>query len=636
MLSFICLALLLPLGVLSHPLTLVHETTSVSCVIADVNYPNPHETLTLLNRRAIAPPLGLSKRTFADLLVWCHEHRYSTGGMLLARQNPNCPAASGTNGSNQGAIGPASSASGSDGSGSSLNNGSGDGGSNGAAASSVSDPGSSSGTNAASSTSPSSGTSGANNGLSSSDPGSGSGSRTDTTFSGSSGSGTSGTNGVSSSGSGSSGSAPSGSGVASGANQATSGPGTTGSTTSGTNQSTSNPSSTSSPSPSLVASPAPTIPTLATATTASAILATTTSMSLPTTTTTTLATSAAMVTASVAACPPDVIDTLVSQLPDATPHSPHFLRLPHPRTGIASLFLVHEPVHNENEPDQKRVSKILEVQAVEPPNTRSWFNGDEVISDGKLLVMTPVDPLFLLIPILRAIKQLNGGIGSFRPAEDIFEDAARHMTESSMTSPSQDTSMHVRVEDIMKFGALECTKKAMKRLCDVKGKPFVPEITADITVFRYSSEKLTQELRKKAASLSTPPIVEMSRCLVRSLAKDALMEDKHEDLLELGRTKLACEMLGQYLPLDVQEALLATYELSKLDAHVKALAREQSLIVSENTVITKKSKAGATTVSEGAKKRKKDSKGSQGVEKLKKANVSGMSKLSTFFTKKAE
>jgi ribonuclease H2 subunit B len=60
----------------------------------------------------------------------------------------------------------------------------------------------------------------------------------------------------------------------------------------------------------------------------------------------------------------------------------------------------------------------------------------------------------------------------------------------------------------------------------------VLEITAEITVFRYSSEKLTQELRKKAATLSTPRIMEMSRCLVRSLAKDALMEDKHEHLLE--------------------------------------------------------------------------------------------------------
>lgn len=100
------------------------------------------------------------------------------------------------------------------------------------------------------------------------------------------------------------------------------------------------------------------------------------------------------------------------------------------------------------------------------------------------------------------------------------------------------------MEDIIKFAALECTKRAMRRLCDVKGKPgdglhttpfltqTVSEITPEITVFRYSPEKLVQELRKKAAALSTPRITEMSRCLVRSLAKDALMEDKNEELLE--------------------------------------------------------------------------------------------------------
>lgn len=75
------------------------------------------------------------------------------------------------------------------------------------------------------------------------------------------------------------------------------------------------------------------------------------------------------------------------------------------------------------------------------------------------------------------------------------------------------------------------------------------------------------------------------------------------------------------------------HSLTKLDAHVKALAKEQSLLASDNDVITKKSKAGTATISEGSKKRKKEGKGSHGVEKLKKANVNGMSKLSTFFTK---
>lgn len=40
-----------------------------------------------------------------------------------------------------------------------------------------------------------------------------------------------------------------------------------------------------------------------------------------------------------------------------------------------------------------------------------------------------------------------------------------------MTGATQDPSVCVGVEDIMKFAALECTKRAMKRLCDVKGKP---------------------------------------------------------------------------------------------------------------------------------------------------------------------
>lgn len=112
-----------------------------------------------------------------------------------------------------------------------------------------------------------------------------------------------------------------------------------------------------------------------------------------------------------------------------------------------------------------------------------------------------------------------------------------------MTGATQDTSTSVEVEDIIKFAGLECTKKAMKRLCDVKGKldslrtthcltQNVSEVTPEITVFRYSPEKLLQELRKKAATLSTPRTTEISRCLVRSLAKDALMEDKNEDLLE--------------------------------------------------------------------------------------------------------
>ncbi|KAH0827552.1 hypothetical protein J3R83DRAFT_4273 [Lanmaoa asiatica] len=559
MLSFICFTLLLPLGVLSRPLTLA---TSVSCVIADLNYPNPHETLVLLNRRVIAPPPGLSKRTFTDLLIWCHEYGHSTSGMLLARQNPSCPAGTG-GGDNQGAVGPASSAGGGSGSGA---------GSNGTTASSASG----------------SGISGANNGA----PSSGSGS----TGSASSGSASNGTNGQ----------ATAATSVNTASATTTSITSSTTTTTSATSTSTvSATASVSACPPGQTASVAATLTSLSCQPTFFWLVHTNFSFSntllldremkmrLPWSL---LARGAPRILvmsdshifsalqhiyyvvkfdrvcpnvidraylhddlrmdAHFAVLPLDVIDTVVSRLHDSTARLPRFLRLPHPRTGIASLFLAHEPVPDEDEPDRSQVSKILEVQAVEPPNARSWFIGEEVISDGKLLVMTPVDPLFLLIPLLRAIKQPDAA--NFRPADDIFEDAARHIAEVSMVDATQDTSVSVGVEDIMKFAALECTKKAMKRLCDVKGKP--DEITTDITVFRYSSEKLIQELRKKAVTLSTTRITELSRCLVRSLAKDALMEDKNEDLLELGRTKLACELLGQYLPHDIQRELLTSYE----------------------------------------------------------------------------
>ncbi|KAF9222586.1 hypothetical protein BS17DRAFT_796445 [Gyrodon lividus] len=333
--------------------------------------------------------------------------------------------------------------------------------------------------------------------------------------------------------------------------------------------------------------------------------------------------------------PPDVIDAVAFQLgdnPSHTTRSTRFLRLPHPRTGIASLFLAHEVDTSNGELDAKRISKILEVQAVAPPNARSWFIEDEVVSDGRLLVMTPVDPLFLLISILRASNHFpkhEGENVNFRPAEDMFEDAARHIAESSRIDALQDMSVMVGVEDVLKFAALECTKKAMRRICDVK------EITTEITVFRYSSEKLIQHLRKKVATLSTPRITEMSRSLVRDLAKDALMEDKNEDVLDLGRTKLACQLLAQYLPQDIQEELLGSYDFTKLDAHLKALQEEQSIIPPDSGAVIKKSKAAAAKLAEDSRKRKKDGKGTHGVEKLKKANLNGMSKLSTFFTKKS-
>lgn len=328
-----------------------------------------------------------------------------------------------------------------------------------------------------------------------------------------------------------------------------------------------------------------------------------------------------------AVLPTDVIDSVILQIDHSRqPWRPHrFLRLPHPRTGLPSLFLPYQL----RDGSDATSPAILEVQTVAPPDTRSWFVGEEVVSDGRLLVMTPIDPIFLLIPILGATVSQEGGQANYRPADDIFEEAAMKLAEASHSSGSQDPSFTVAPDDIMTFGALDCTVQAMRRICDTK------EITAEITVFRYSQERLLEQLTKKVAALATPRITEISRSLIRGLARNELMEDKHEELLILGRTQLACDLLAQYLPPDIRTRLMASYDFAPLESHVKSLQRHHLNPSPPDDVTARKDRKRTSTASEGnGVKRKKEPKTSQGVEKLKKANVDGMAKLSTFFVKK--
>ncbi|KAJ7702974.1 ribonuclease H2, subunit B [Mycena rosella] len=318
----------------------------------------------------------------------------------------------------------------------------------------------------------------------------------------------------------------------------------------------------------------------------------------------------------VAVLPSDALDLPISAPSGSKPACSRFLRLPHPRTGLASLFLPYEPRVD----DGSKRNAILEVQAVAPTNARSWFIGQEVVADGKLLVMTPIDPAFLLIPILQSVYPENGAQGMFRPADEIFEDAAANLEQTSTSAAGKDNLLIVSKEDVLQFTSLECCQSALSRVCDVK------EITEDITVYRFSPEKVVQYLRVKVQRLSVPETVEVSRTLIRNLAKDGLMEDGKESLLEVGRIRAACDLVAQYTPPGIRSLLIASYDFTLLNAHFKSIEDENAALSVEKAV---KPKAAPTTTD---KKRKPGT--SQGVEKLKKAKTGGMAKLSTFFTKK--
>lgn len=65
------------------------------------------------------------------------------------------------------------------------------------------------------------------------------------------------------------------------------------------------------------------------------------------------------------------------------------LRLPHPRTGenISRLFQLNE-IHSSMPglpslflpSESENASTVLEIQAVSPPDERSWMTGEEIVA----------------------------------------------------------------------------------------------------------------------------------------------------------------------------------------------------------------------------------------------------------------
>ncbi|KAG8972971.1 hypothetical protein FRC05_009387 [Tulasnella sp. 425] len=330
-------------------------------------------------------------------------------------------------------------------------------------------------------------------------------------------------------------------------------------------------------------------------------------------------------TTHICVAPSDIVQCLSAPSTSSDATGQRFLRLPHPRTNVPSLFLVSDQPSSSS--SKTASPTILEVQSISPDASRSWFtDDDQVLGDGKLLVFTPVDPLFLLLPIMSAVAPANKA--QFRPLEDIFEDAAEKLPKTSIEQYPDPVSS----EDILFLGRLDCVVKAMKRLCEVK------EITEDITVYRFSQPNLLSELQAKVTRLSDPTAYSTFRSLERGLAKDGLgteTGEEKEDLRKVARTKGACETLSQYLSSEVYEALLASYDFAILDAHLKALSAADEAAAA--VITNKKENAdddAAKSKAKGAKKGGKNGGASRGVQQLAKANVQGMAKLSSFFTKK--
>ncbi|PAV18546.1 ribonuclease h2 subunit b [Pyrrhoderma noxium] len=294
-----------------------------------------------------------------------------------------------------------------------------------------------------------------------------------------------------------------------------------------------------------------------------------------------------------------------------------FIRLPHPRTNVNSLFLPATLTDG--------TSDILEVQKIAPAASRSWFLEGEVISDGSMVLLTPIDPAFLLVPLLKATCAQDGSLGNFRTLDDILEEAASVLSRNR--EGITDQTDNISSNDIIGLSSLTCVIAAARRICDFK------DVTEDLVVFRYSHSKTMEYLIKKANRLVQGAIIDKSRTLERELIRDGLMGDGKESLLQSGRLKLAVDLISQYISQEDLDELLTKFNFSELNNHVAAL--EAAQIVQEPSTGKKKPQKPTAQEDSNGKKRKATNQVSKGVEKLKKANVKGMSKISSFFQKKS-
>lgn len=104
------------------------------------------------------------------------------------------------------------------------------------------------------------------------------------------------------------------------------------------------------------------------------------------------------------------------------------------------------------------------------------------------------------------------------------------------------------------------------------------EVNSDLVVYRFSRPNTLLYLEKKVTRLSKGGVIDKSRTLSRELAKDGLMGDDKEKLLErrpplfdccilyaekyslVGRIKLACDLVSQYISPALHQELLSRFE----------------------------------------------------------------------------
>ncbi|KAF9287205.1 hypothetical protein BGZ68_002097 [Mortierella alpina] len=245
---------------------------------------------------------------------------------------------------------------------------------------------------------------------------------------------------------------------------------------------------------------------------------------------------------------------------------PVSILLPNPSSGLPSRYVIQD-------------GQLYELQASDSEGLRSWFIEDTVQSDGSLYLITPMDPVFMFIPILDIMrKKTQGTEGRFLILEDIFES-------------DQYASLRQLIQ-------LQHIERYLRLVCEVRD-------SSALKTFRLEDAKVMSWLKRKVEVLVNK--FEMVPALRNSIAYT-------ESLPEACRSdSWATELSAKYqFP-----------ELEKLESRTQLPSSADF------------GKRGMDLDEEPKAKDVKKPKMSVGQRKLAKASTAGMKPLSSFFAKKA-
>lgn len=174
----------------------------------------------------------------------------------------------------------------------------------------------------------------------------------------------------------------------------------------------------------------------------------------------------------------------------------------------------------------------------------SWFLGDYVCEDGGLYIATPVDPIFILLPVFEAARMMKGNDqGMFRQLDEI------------LCVDGYPGYQHLMV----------LAKDSMQLVCEVK------EIGSS-KFFRINDSKVLAWLRHKVHHL---------KATLPKLDKNYAAQEKKDTLKDI------VSILGEYLKDEPWLTHLCSHlQLDMQELHNKILKNETDSTFLENTPVS--------------------------------------------------